>query len=128
MAGVVNLISRRPTEKPIREFLFNRTSLGETEASPVPGVISFRPIGVRSLLAGGDRQESQDVNGDGWADVAGYGRGVLRPRLFWDNKNGGTAVLTGGITYEDRSGGTIAGLSPSSDGTALPEALKTRPL
>ncbi len=33
MAGVVNLIARRPTDEPVHEFLFNRSSLGETDAS-----------------------------------------------------------------------------------------------
>ena len=33
MAGVVNLIARRPTNEPIHEFLFNRSSLGETDGS-----------------------------------------------------------------------------------------------
>jgi iron complex outermembrane receptor protein len=50
---------------------------------------------------------------------------VLRPRLFWDNKNGGTAVLTGGITYENRSGGTIPGSVLPATGQPYKEALKT---
>jgi iron complex outermembrane receptor protein len=33
MAGVVNLISRRPAKEPIREFLLNRSSLGATDGS-----------------------------------------------------------------------------------------------
>lgn len=39
------------------------------------------------------------------------GRGVLRPRFFVDNKNGGNAVLTTGITYEDRSASRLPALS-----------------
>lgn len=108
MAGVVNLISRRPTKEPTREFLFNRSSLGATDGSVFLGS-QLTPHWGATLLGGGYWQEHQDVNGDGWADVAGYSRGVLRPRFFWDNNNGGTAVLTGGITYENRSGGTIPG-------------------
>src|SRR5262245_25413398 len=33
MAGVVNLISRRPSKEPIYEFLLNRSSIGETDAA-----------------------------------------------------------------------------------------------
>ncbi len=124
MAGVVNLISRRPTKEPIREFLFNRSSLGATDGSMFLGS-QFTPHWGGTLLAGGFGQEKQDVNGDGWADVAGYGRGVFRPRLFWDNKNGGTAVLTGGITYEDRSGGTTPGSVLPVTGQPYREALKS---
>lgn len=124
MAGVVNLISRRPTEKPIREFLFNQTSQGATDGVGFLGT-QFKPHWGGTLLAGGDRQTSRDLNHDGWADVAGYGRGVLRPRLFWDNKNGGTAVFTSGITYENRSGGTTPGSVLPATGQPYREALKT---
>lgn len=124
MAGVVNLISRRPTKEPIREFLFNRSSLGATDGSMFFGSQLTEKWGA-TLLAGGFGQQEQDLNGDGWADVAKYGRGVIRPRMFWDNKNGGTAVLTGGITYENRTGGTTPGSVLSVTGKPYIEALKT---
>src|SRR5215469_9795288 len=125
MAGVVNLITRRPEADPVHEFLFNRSSLGETDASMFLASQLNQHWGA-SLLGGGYWQEHQDVNGDGWADVAGYSRGVFRPRLFWDNKNGGTALLTGGITYEDRSGGTVPGSVLPATGEPYIEGLNTR--
>jgi iron complex outermembrane receptor protein len=125
MAGVVNLITRRPEAKPVHEFLFNRSSLGETDASMFLASQLTQHWGA-SLLGGGYWQEHQDVNGDGWADLAGYSRGVFRPRFFWDNKNGGTALLTGGVTYEDRSGGTVPGAVLPATGRPYIEALNTR--
>jgi iron complex outermembrane receptor protein len=125
MAGVVNLITRRPEAEPIHEFLFNRSSLGETDASMFLASQLTQHWGA-SLLGGGYWQEHQDVNGDGWADLAGYSRGVFRPRFFWDNKDGGTALLTGGITYEDRSGGTVPGSVLPATGQPYIEALNTR--
>ena len=124
MAGVVNLVSRRPEPEPVHEFLFNRSSLGETDASMFLASQLTSHWGA-SLLGGGYFQEHQDVNGDGWADVAGYSRGVLRPRFYWDNQNGGTALLTGGIIYEDRSGGTVPGAVLPATGQPYVEALKT---
>jgi len=124
MAGVVNLISRRPTKKPIREFLVNRSSLGATDGSAFLASQLTSHWGA-SLLAGGYGQEKQDVNGDGWADVAGYGRGLIRPRFFWDNKKGMTAYITGGLTYENRSGGTTAGSVLPQTEKPYTEALKT---
>ena len=124
MAGVVNLISRRPTKEPIREFLFNRSSLGATDGSMFLGKQLTQKWGA-TLLAGGFAQQEQDLNADGWADVAKYGRGVFRPRVFWDNQNGGTAVLTGGITYENRTGGTTPGSVLPATGQPYIEALKT---
>ena len=125
MAGVVNLITRRSAAEPIHEFLFNRSSLGETDASMFLAS-QLTPHWGASLLGGGYWQEHQDVNGDGWADLAGYSRGNFRPRFFWDNKNGGTALLTGGFTYEDRSGGTVAGAVLPATGQPYIEALNTR--
>jgi outer membrane receptor for ferrienterochelin and colicins len=124
MAGVVNLISRHPAKEPIREFLINRSSLGATDASMFLAGRLTSHWGA-SLLAGGYGQEHQDVNGDGWADVAGYGRGLIRPRFFWDNKKGATAFITGGMLYEDRSGGTMAGAALPQTGQPYVEALKT---
>ena len=124
MAGVVNLISRRPAKEPMREFLLNRSSRGATDGSMFLGA-QISPHWGATLLGGGYSQTSEDVNGDGWADIAGYGRGVLRPRFFWDNKRGGTAILTAGTTYENRSGGTLAGAVLSQTGQSYTQALKT---
>ncbi len=125
MAGVVNLISRRPEDQPVHEFLVNESSLGETDASMFLAQ-QLPPHWGASLLGGGYFQRHQDLNGDGWADVAGYGRGVLRPRFYWDNQKGGTALLTGGMTVEDRTGGTVPGASLPETGQPYVEALKTR--
>src|SRR5436305_2771159 len=125
MAGVVNLISRRPAAEPVHEFLVNRSTLGATDVS----MFLASPLSSHwsaSLLGGGDWQEHRDVDGDGWADLAGYSRGVIRPRFFWDEKNGRSALLTGGITYEDRSGGTMSGAALTATGKPYTEALDTR--
>ncbi len=124
MAGVVNLVSRRPEAEPIHEFLFNRSSLGETDASMFLASPLTSHWGA-SLLGGGYFQEHQDLNRDGWADVAGYSRGVFRPRFYWDNQNGGTALLTAGVLYEDRSGGTMPGAVLPATAQPYVEALKT---
>jgi iron complex outermembrane receptor protein len=124
MAGVVNLISRRPAE-PVHEFLINRSTLGATDGS----LFLASPLSSHwsaSLLGGGHWQERRDVDGDGWADLAGYSRGVMRPRFFWDDTNGRTALLTGGITYENRAGGTVSGAVLPATGEPYREALNTR--
>ncbi len=124
MAGVVNLISRKPAKEPIHEFLFNRSALGETDGSMFLASQLTRHWGA-SLLGGAHFQQHQDLDGDGWADVAGYSRGVFRPRLYWDNQIGGTALLTAGMIYEDRSGGTVPGAVLPATGEPYIEALRT---
>lgn len=125
MGGIVNLIARHPSETPVYEGLFNRSSLGVTDASAfLASKLSERWGG--SLLTGGYFQERQDLDGDHWADLAGYSRGVLKPRFFWDNGKGETAFITGGVTYENRHGGTLPGEVLPQTGTPYVEALDTR--
>src|SRR5204863_1949027 len=121
----INLISRRPGREAVHEFLVNRSTLGATDASMfLAGSLSSR--WSASLLGGGHFQQRNDVDGDGWADLAGYSRGVVRPRFFWTGANGQSAFLTGGVTYEDREGGTLPGRVLPATGTPYLEALYTR--
>jgi outer membrane receptor for ferrienterochelin and colicins len=125
MGGVINLLSRRPTAEPEREFLLNRSTRRATDAvaflaSPMPRGWSV------SLLGGGHWQEINDVNHDAWADLPGYGRAVVRPRVFWDGRDGRSFFATAGFTYEDRDGGTPGGSVLPSTGAPYVEALETR--
>jgi outer membrane receptor for ferrienterochelin and colicins len=125
MGGVVNLIARRPTEEPINEVLLNRSTLGGTDASVFLASKLTEHWGA-TLITGGHFQEDQDLDRDRWADLAGYSRGVVRPRFFWDNGSGETAFVTGGITYENRQGGTLASDVLPQTGAPYVEALDTR--
>ncbi len=87
------------------------------------------PLGPRwgaSLLGGGHWQTRDDIDDDGWADVAGYDRGIARPRLFWDGGGGRSAFLTAGVTYENRDGGTMSGAALPATGLPYQETLDTR--
>ena len=125
MAGVVDLISRRPAAKPVQEILLNRTSRGGTDASLFLASRLTDSWGG-SLLASGDFQTRNDIDHDGWADLAGYSRGLVRPRLFWTGPDGQSAFLTGGITYESRRGGTVDGAVLPAIGQPYEEALQTQ--
>lgn len=125
MGGVVNLIARRPGAEAQQEFLLNRSTRGATDAVAWLGQPLARGWGF-TLLAGGHWQDQVDVNDDAWADLPGYSRGVVRPRLSWDNGKGSTFFATSGVTIEDRTGGTMPGEGlPSGDGPYV-EALETR--
>ena len=125
MGGIVNLISRRPGPDPQHEFLMNQSTRGATDA------VTFlsRPL-IRgwstSLLAGGHWQRTTDVNHDAWADLPGYERGIVRPRVFWDGGHGRTFFATTGMTWEDRHGGTPDGEILGATGAPYIEALDTR--
>jgi outer membrane receptor for ferrienterochelin and colicins len=125
MGGVVNLLSRRPGAEPEREFLLNRSTRGATDGVAFLSGPLSRGWSA-SLLGGGHWQDTNDVDDDEWADLPGYGRAVLRPRVFWDGGNGRTFFATTGFTYEDREGGTLEGQRLAATGQPYVEALETR--
>ena len=124
LAGVVNLISRRPGKEPVREALVNRTTRGGTDtvlfaAQPFTGTWSG------TLLVGGHWQAKRDIDDDGWADLAGHSRVVARPRIFWDNHAGRSLFATTGVTWERRQGGTTSGHVLSATHEPFVESLDT---
>lgn len=107
MGGVINLVARRPQIDPYREFLLNQSTVGTTDAVAfVSGWLS-KTVGA-TLLAGGHRQSKNDIDDDGWYDLSGYTRGVMRGRLFWDDGKGTSAWGTAGLTSEGREGGAVS--------------------
>jgi outer membrane receptor for ferrienterochelin and colicins len=125
MGGVINLLSRRPSGKAAEELLVNRSTRGATDAVTFLSTPLARGWSA-SLLGGGHWQETTDVNDDAWADLAGYTRAVVRPRVFWDGGNGRTFFATTGFTYEDRDGGTANGQVLAMTGQPYVEALETK--
>jgi iron complex outermembrane receptor protein len=126
LGGVVNLVSRRPGEEPVRELLLNQTSRGGSDAVVYLG----QRLGADSsawagtMLVSGHHQRENDLDSDGWADMPGYDRIVARPRLFYD-RDGRSIFATAGFTGENRDGGTLeARVAP--DGSPYVEGLRTR--
>jgi outer membrane receptor for ferrienterochelin and colicins len=123
LGGVINLVSKRPDRRE-HELLLNHTSRNGTD-----GVLWLaEPLKNRwhyTLLGGVHFQERQDLDGDGWADMAHYGRGILRPRFSWDDGSGRSFFATVSAMAEDREGGTI-GDATVPDGSRFPEELTTR--
>lgn len=127
MGGVVNLVSRRPTETATQEYLLNRSTRGATDA------VAFLTAPLKhgwgaTLVGGGHWQQRNDINGDGWAELAAYNRGELRPRIFWDNHAGKTFFATVGTTLETRDGGTMPGAVLSATHKPYRETLSTERL
>jgi iron complex outermembrane receptor protein len=125
MGGVVNLISRKAGRTAEREALVNRSTRGATDAVLWYSTPLSTTWGL-TMLGGGHWHEQNDANDDAWADLPGYSRALLRPRVSWDGGNGRTFFATTGITIEDRNGGTLSGRILPPAGTAYVEALDTR--
>ena len=118
LGGVINLISRTPSNEYEGEVLVNATSKNGQDitsyfASPLTDSLSA------SVTTGIHHQEEQDFDDDGWIDLAGYERGSIRPRLYWQNDSGANLYLTLGVMKEQRDGGTLDGVE-LSDGNEFP--------
>jgi outer membrane receptor for ferrienterochelin and colicins len=105
LGGVINLVSRRPTEAQ-RELLINATS--RRGADTVFWLAEPRNASAWSytLLGGVHFQGRSDIDKDKWSDVPEYQRGTLRPRIFWDDGAGNSLFMTVGALAEDRAGGS----------------------
>ena len=105
MGGIVNLISRQPGAEATREFLLNRSTRGATDA------VSFFSAPLSggwgaTFLGSGHWQQRVDVDGDDWSDLPRYARGVVRPRVFWNDGKGNRFFATAGVMIEERQGGS----------------------
>ena len=108
LGGVINLISRTPSDETEGEMLVNLTSKDGQDitsyfASPISDKLSA------SVTAGAHHQKENDFDNDGWIDMAGYDRATVRPRLYWQGDDGANLYLTLGAMKEQRTGGTREG-------------------
>ncbi len=124
LGGVINLISRRPGAEGEGELILNATSRDGQDLSAY-GATAFGGGWSGSILTSANRQTEQDLDEDGWIDMAGYARISARPRLFWDGDDGSSVFLTLGAMTEDRRGGTLDDrLAP--DGQSFEQNQNTR--
>ena len=124
LGGVLNLVSRTPDAE--SELLANVNSRGAAD------LVGFFGLGAGSTWAGtvtggAHYQSREDLDHDGWADLASYRRFTLRPRLWWNQGEERSLLLTAGIVDENREGGTLPG-RVLPDGSPFAEALSTRRL
>ncbi|NQZ79623.1 MAG: TonB-dependent receptor [Colwellia sp.] len=123
LGGVINLISRTPSNEFEGEVLVNATSKNGQDitsyfASPLTSALSA------SITAGIHHQEEHDLDDDGWIDMAGYERGSVRPRFYWQGDNGANLYVTLGAMTEQRNGGTL-GEATVPDGNEFPQTQGT---
>ncbi len=123
LGGVINLISRTPGDEQEGEVLLNATSKNGQDitayfATPLTKATSA------SVTAGIHQQKEQDLDDDGWIDMAGYTRGSVRPRLYWQGEDGANLYVTLGVMSEQRTGGTLDDATVP-DGTPYPQTQDT---
>ena len=119
LGGVINLVSKRPSDELEGEVIANGTS---RDGQDLSAYVSS-PFGngwSGSVLATANHHAAKDLDDDGWVDLPHYERWSVRPRLFWEGTDGTNLYLTVGAMGEDRNGGTTnQGLVP--DGNPFPQ-------
>ncbi|AKQ40785.1 outer membrane cobalamin receptor protein [Aurantiacibacter atlanticus] len=126
LGGVINLISKRPGDEFEAEMLANATTRNGQDLTAYVACPITSNAGL-SLTAGAHRQTGQDLDDDGWLDMASYERLTARPRFQWDGDDGSSIYLTLGAMTEDRVGGTMPGRTVP-DGTSYVQGQETQRL
>ena len=121
LAGTINLISRRPGNET------NVLAHGTSESGGNLFGFSSKRFSDRfghTTLVGAHYQDARDGDGDTWKELPEVHRFELRPRLFFNSPDGGSAFVTFGTTIERRNGGFVNDLAP--DGSSYSERVATR--
>jgi outer membrane receptor for ferrienterochelin and colicins len=115
ISGLINFITKEPTDTPEATFLLNQTSLLETNLNTYMSGKKDK-IGY-TLFAGGTYQKAMDVNGDGFSDVPQTLSFSIHPQLFF-YPDRYTHVRIGFIgDYESRLGGDMRVIRGLADST-----------
>lgn len=113
IGGLINFISKQPTDSAQGTIILNATSIGE-------GNINTFFSGKRkktgaTLFAGANIKQAKDINGDGFTDIPTDKNYSIHPRLFF-NPNKKTEIIVGFTTnYDERKGGDLIAVKKGAD-------------
>lgn len=113
IAGMINLVSKSPTDSPALAATINYSSLQEGNFN-VYTSFKKKKFGM-TIFAGTTQQEPRDVNNDGFTDVARVRNGIWHPRFFiYFNPKTSLAIGVNGL-YEQRTGGDLKAITHRAD-------------
>ena len=122
MGGLLNLVSKPPTAD--STILANISSHGARDLEAFltrNGSLGWSG----TLTVGVNDQPREDLNADGWSDIAGYRRYTIRTRAWGHEDPEHSIFFTAAVAEEDREGGTLPGrVLPT--GAAFAESLHTQ--
>jgi outer membrane receptor for ferrienterochelin and colicin len=113
VAGIINLVSRTPDSVLHLDLIANQTQRGGTDLA---GYFSRRNRNVAiTLMATGSRQQPEDVNKDGFTDLARIRQASLAPSFFWYPSDNTIVRLGLNVSGEDRTGGDLQAVQQGAD-------------
>jgi len=113
IAGVINLVSKQPTEQPVYDLMFN----GESAAAFDGGVYASQKIkwfGF-SLMGTYRYQQQKDWSGYGFTETPLLQRYSISPQLYFDLSAHAKLNIGASYTHENRVGGTDAWFNGTAD-------------
>lgn len=113
IAGLINFVSKMPTDKRELSFLVNGNS---SNALDVSGFYSkkWKRIGI-TLFASQNSQQAYDPNKDGLSDIPKFNRYNFNPKLFFYIDSSAILSFSINSSIENRIGGDMYLINHSSD-------------
>ncbi|TAK60304.1 MAG: hypothetical protein EPO24_06805, partial [Bacteroidetes bacterium] len=105
ISGVVNFITKEPSEHPEYTALINKTTQQGFDAALFIAQ-RYNEAGA-TLLFSRNTQEQFDVDYDNYADIAGFTRISVTPKLTYDFSDELKTKVTFSYTSEERTGGIM---------------------
>jgi outer membrane receptor for ferrienterochelin and colicins len=114
IGGIINLVSKNPSEKQDLSLTLNHSSLSESNMNFYASK-RYKRFGY-TLFAGETVQKHRDVNKDGLSDVPDVNSFVVHPKVFYYLSPRSTLSLNYSATADKRTGGETACFSnPGND-------------
>lgn len=115
IAGLINFVTKVPTEKKELSFLVNAN---HTKASDISGYYSqkFKKIGI-TIFASQNLQAAYDANKDGLSDIPKFARYNFNPRVFYYFSKSATLSFGVNSSFENRLGGDMQLINDKADST-----------
>ena len=115
IAGLINLITKEPTEKREISFLAN---INQTQALDLSGFYAekYKKSGL-TIYASSNSQKAYDVNNDGFSDIPKFDRYTINPKFFYYPNE--KTIFSFGVNagFENRIGGDMQVIDNKSDAT-----------
>jgi len=113
IAGIVNLISKKPKEKPEFSVMLNQTHKGGNDVSTYFSGENGKLGAI--LIASINTQKTKDISNNGFSDLPEYNRAVIAPKLFYTfDENNKFEIGFSNVT-EDRIGGDIKAINDENN-------------
>ncbi|MEY4903098.1 MAG: hypothetical protein RLZZ292_913 [Bacteroidota bacterium] len=114
IGGIINFVSKSPSEKPENSLTLNASSLGESNAN-VYFSRKKEKFGV-TFFGGVMNQTAKDVDKDGFSDVAKSQQLTLHPRFFYYPHKQAELIIGLNLTAQTINGGDMIALkTPTLD-------------